>query len=629
MKQRIGRKNFRHYSFDIETHNDDESIRKQETSMWLGCIIDENSRVDSENSYFYSMDECLAWWEKETSYKRTKKKRPINNVCMWVYNLSFEWSFLLPVLLKHGFRFKNKIEKEDEFVYNSITTKSVSNVWQVQIKFHKNSGIVMFKDIAKIFAGVGGLRTLAKAFNLPTQKGDIDYKKNRLHDYVIPFYEKEYCFKDCKIIVDILQEMQKRNDKEFWSSTSAATYSMKKLLKIGYPKALKSYKKFREEYPILSQEEYDFIRKGTEGGLTYAMDHYQFKVINNKILHIDAHQMHPTQCATKLFPYGSGTYFKGKPPKPFSEMAMVHIRISYTYAKCYSNIKLIGLKSLEDKEIYVWDFEIPTMYKIYEDLKIEYIDGWSYKKKKFPWKDYYKINYRKRKQCKEIQDTFGIMYYKLLNNSSYGKLLEKPHNQIFINVIRDDGVIDSIVEDKPLEECDLCAKYNYAPAGSAIPAYSRVCLIETALKFGIENLVYFDTDSIFCILNDFTWNVWQTQIDHNDFLGGWGLEEISERAQFTAPKRYKLEYFKNGVLVSDVKAAGINFMREEDETMEDGTTYKALKKYIPHFEEVDLCSSVWRVQRAYRVKGGTIIEMQTKQISIQDKYMEIYKQNTM
>ena len=68
-------------------------------------------------------------------------------------------------------------------VFNSISTKSVSSVWQVQLKFSKKSGIVVFRDLAKIFGG--GLGAVAKAFKLPTQKGEIDYRLNRLHNMVI------------------------------------------------------------------------------------------------------------------------------------------------------------------------------------------------------------------------------------------------------------------------------------------------------------------------------------------------------------------------------------------------------------------------------------------------------------
>ena len=59
MRARINRKLYEIYGMDIESHNDLESIAKRETSMWLGCFIKEESNMDDEASYFYTMDECL------------------------------------------------------------------------------------------------------------------------------------------------------------------------------------------------------------------------------------------------------------------------------------------------------------------------------------------------------------------------------------------------------------------------------------------------------------------------------------------------------------------------------------------------------------------------------------------
>ena len=55
---------------DIETHNDEETRAKRETSMWLGCFINEDSKEDDENSYFYTIDEFLDRCEKMTIEKR-------------------------------------------------------------------------------------------------------------------------------------------------------------------------------------------------------------------------------------------------------------------------------------------------------------------------------------------------------------------------------------------------------------------------------------------------------------------------------------------------------------------------------------------------------------------------------
>ena len=613
---------------DVESHNDEESIEKQETSIWLGCYIDENSKEDDESSFFYSIDEILDRLQVDSHPKRrsSSESRKCKNICVYIYNLSFEWSFILPILLNRGFTFKDSIEKDDEKVFNSVSTKSVSSVWQVQMKFEKSGGYVILRDLAKLFGG--GLSNVAKAFKLETQKGEIDYRKNRLHNYVVTKEEKIYCFKDTRIIIEILLKMKEQDDKDFWNSVSMASYSMRKLIKRGYPRALKPYGKYRESYPELNEQETAFLREGVEGGITYAPDSWQFKVINQKIAHIDAHQMHPSSAFLNLFPYGEGEYFEGKPP--LGRISACRIRISYTAVKLHSIIKLIGLPFIEDKEIVVWDFEIPTMKKCYVDLEIEYIDGYSYKMRPLPWRRYYADNYLKRLEAKKQGDPFWTLLYKLWNNSSYGKLLEKPHNYTIENVIRDDDIIDSITEIK--DELKVNAKYTYLPVGSCIPAYSRVALIELALQIGWEKVVYFDTDSIFFIWDNESEKVWNNT-NQEDFLGGWAMEEFIDRAQFTAPKRYKTE--TNGK--TTIKAGGINFdeykKRVHKEEFEEiyqpmeMTEKEALGLIDLPFDEINIVSSSWKVQRAYRVKGGTIIEFQEKRMDIQDKYIDIYKKN--
>lgn len=235
-----------------------------------------------------------------------------------------------------------------------------------------------------------------------------------------------------------------------------------------------------------------------------------------------------------------------------------------------------------------------------------------------PWRKYYSDNYNLRLVAKKNKDSFNTLYYKLLNNSSYGKLLEKPHNEVIQNTVREDGIIDSDVVPKPQSEWVTGAKYTYIPVGSCIPAYSRVCLIETALKISPDGskIVYFDTDSIFFLWDEETEEAW-ANLPQQDFLGGWGWEEMIDRAQFTAPKRYKT--LTDGKLT--VKAGGINF----SQWLKDND-YDTLES-VP-YEEVNIVTSKWQVQRAYRVKGGTLIEFQEKEMDIQPKYRWIHERNT-
>ena len=627
---------------DIESHNDVESIAKRETSMWLGCFINEQSKKEDESSYFYTMDEFIHRCEELVSKKRksAEESRPCKNVAVYIYNLSFEWSFLLPVLLEKGFQFKADIEKADEYVYNSISTKSVSSVWQVQIKFSKSSGTLLLRDLAKLYGG--GLGNVAKAFKLPTQKGEIDYRMNRLNRP--PGYateeEKSYCFDDTRIIIDILLEEIRRGDKDFFKAVSMASYSMLKLLKRGFPRAMRPYKEYRKLYPELGEEENLFVRQALAGGICYATKRFQFKEVDAPVLHIDGHQMHPSQIYLKPHPYGMGEYFSGAPRQFFKHINVCHIKVSYDDVKIHSIIKLIGRDFADDVELYVYDFEIPTMKKCYVNLQIEYIDGYCYKSRFLPWREYVHENYEQRKVAKKNGDAYNTLRYKLLNNAgAYGKFVERPHTEIFQNYINEDGIIDSIITNKEFDDVMRMynAKYTYIPLAS-IPAWSRVELIETALKFGWENVLYFDTDSIFCLYNEHTKKVLENEINLNDELGGWAVEEICERAQFTAPKRYKLEVKDDsGGVKTTIKAGGINFDFYKEHThgeeldfymTEYGLSRKeALEKIDIPFDEVNIISSSWEVQRAYRVKGGTIIEFQTKSMDVQKKYIEVYEQN--
>ena len=616
MIHRIGRRKYQVYAFDIETHNDDESIAKCESSMWLGCLIDENSKIDDEESYLYNMDDFI---DKIDYLSSPKKRRNHNdpklckNVCIYIYNLSFEWSFILPCLLKRGFKPVAKVSDESEMEYSSVSTKSVSSVWDVTLKFSKNHGKVVFKDLAKIYGG--GLGNVAKSFNLETQKGSIDYRMNRLHGHVVTKEEKEYCFKDTRIIIEILLKIV--DDKEFWNVSSIASYSMKHLLQNGFKKTYKPYKEFRKMYPALSKEETDFLRKGVEGGITYATPKYQFLTINQKIYHIDIHQAHPYSAWKHLYPYGEGEYFTGQ--APLGKISACRIRVSYNGVYLHSIIKLIGIDYITDYELVVWSFEIPVMKKCYKDLKIKYIDGYAYKMRFLPWRNYYAQNYKARLVAKKNGDAFNTMRYKLLNNSSYGKLLEKPHNEVLLNCINDLGIIDSIIEEKPENEHQVNAKYTYLPVGSSIPARTRCYLVSTALKFGWEKILYFDTDSIFILWDEEVEKIWQSdEINKEDWLGGWDLEETLGKAQFTAPKRYKSQ--KMGEETTKIKAGGLNFDKYFEE--------RGMSQNEVPFDEINIIDESYKVQRARRCKGGTIIIFQDKKMSVQKKYKDIFDKNT-
>ena len=105
MIYRIGRKKYQFYAFDIESHNDIESIKKMETSMWLGCFIDENSSIDDESSYLYNMNQFIDRIEYLSNRHRhsSDESRPIKKIAicfvLYFHNLSIFIIYLLNGLL--------------------------------------------------------------------------------------------------------------------------------------------------------------------------------------------------------------------------------------------------------------------------------------------------------------------------------------------------------------------------------------------------------------------------------------------------------------------------------------------------------------------------------------------------
>lgn len=594
-----GRK-YRLFAFDVESHNDDETLAKKETSIWLYSFINEDNKVDDESSYGYSIEQFLDSLRRET--KREKGK--ICNLFIGVYNLSFEYSFILPVLLSQGFVQVESIGDKDENVFSAVTNVTASSVWELRIKFGKRDGICLFHDIAKHYGG--GLRAVAKNFGLRTQKGDIDYTLNRLHSHVVTKEEKRYCFKDTRIIIDLYNKMIENNDRLFFATLSAASYAIRNLIKAGWPRSYKPYAEFRKRYPHLDKEEDDFLRKATFGGICYVTPAFQFRKLS-KVLHIDMHQAHPSSAYLNKFPYGKGHRFEGS-EYPSGKIACLHVKASYTSAKLHSVIPLIGDECEIGRELWIWDFELPTMRKCYNNLEVQILDGYWYDVAYLPWRKFYKRNYDARAKAKEEGNGYMYALFKLLNNSSYGKLLERGHIEALFNFIQEDGSISSHHVLK--ENANWEAKYTYLPVGSCIPAYTRVRLVETALKFGADKVIYFDTDSIFILDSPNARRVLQ-QINMRDELGGWGLERDIVAGQFAAPKRYKILEIEpvEGIYYPVIHMAGVNF-REK-----------------PDYESIDIVSNTLEVQGSMKVKGGTIIVFKKKNIAVQPKYRHIYNEN--
>ena len=262
------------------------------------------------------------------------------------------------------------------------------------------------------------------------------------------------------------------------------------------------------------KKELDALFHSYEGALTFALPDVQFKDINAQILHIDAHQMYPTQVCKHVFPCGKGTYFEG--PAPKGKMSLMHIRASYDSVILNARPSLIGLDFGQDIDLWVWDFEIPEFKKCYENFQYHIIEGYCYDFRPFPFKAAYEENYANRRASRAKGNKFGVIYWKLLNNTSYGKLGEKTHTDKVVDIEYENGIYTDIKEKKDVQFYG--GLHTYLPVTSCITAYARIALIEMAFTFGIDRTLYLATDSLFVLLNSETERIWKT-IPQDDNIG--------------------------------------------------------------------------------------------------------------
>lgn len=250
-------------------------------------------------------------------------------------------------------------------------------------------------------------------------------------------------------------------------------------------------------------------------------------------------------------------------------------------------------------EMWLWDFELKLMKKLYPDMNYTILEGYCYKVAPLDFRNFYKENYDKRHEARVKGDRFGVYYYKLLNNASYGKLSEKTYNQSVVDVEYTSGHFTNEVEQ--LDKKQYGGKYTYMPVGSCTTAYARCCLLEAALEFGVENVIAMSTDCLFLIRNEKTIKVWQS-MNQSDMLGGWGLEGIYEHGLFTAPNRYKMWDDETKYVV---KASGFN-----------GLTFTSDITSTTHIVDVDVA-----------IDGGVITIKSNKKMGILAKYEDTYEDN--
>jgi len=215
---------------------------------------------------------------------------------------------------------------------------------------------------------------------------------------------------------------------------------------------------------------------------------------------------------------------------------------------------------------WVWGIEIQEYFELFEKLECnEHIE---YKKGKI-FTSYISRLYELRKKAKENKDEANDFFLKLLMNSCYGKFGQRKFGNIEImdanriheyvasdcDIIKDFlSSIKNITPYTPVEDNSFFM-LEYFPddnlnfiggcikISSYIAALARIQLMRGIINVGMENVFYFDTDSIFTqkpLHEKYVGNA----------LGNWKCEhnDIIE-AYFFNPKVYGFKTMKNEIIM--------------------------------------------------------------------------------
>ena len=347
------------YTIDFETRNSDIDLANNETSVWLWDIC---SCDTFNHRYGTNLDDLFQYVFDEIK----------DDVIYYFHNLKFDGSFLISYLLTHGYTWSDKQFKEIQPYYFNSLIDSRKQFFSISIR-NKNNAKIEIRDSQKKIAS--SVSEIAKSWNLPILKGEIDYKKHRPLGYIPTDEEINYIKHDTEIMARVLKEFHQ----EGMSSLTVASDSFK-----SYKKTM-TKKTFTELFPVLDKETDDYIRKSYLGGLCIVNKKYKNILLSNCKCY-DKNSMYPSKMQKELFAYGipvkgEGRYAENKKYPVYIQHVKCQIKLKDNHIPCLMLKRFLQLKNeyIEDTgdeiiELYLTMVDMKLLYDAYDILYIEFID---------------------------------------------------------------------------------------------------------------------------------------------------------------------------------------------------------------------------------------------------------------
>lgn len=528
------------FTADFETTTNPADCR-----VWAYAI----SEIGDPDNFQYgnNLDDFMEW----CAYDR-------QNFKVYFHNLKFDGEFILWWLLAHGFEWVNdKKDRHDKSFTTLITDMGAWYSIEVYFKCYKSRvNKVTFYDSLKILNF--SVDQIAKDFNLPIRKLELDYKTDRPVGHELTPHEVDYI----------------RNDVEIMSRALDYMFNIEGLTKMTIGSdALSDFKlrckSFKQYFPELDLETDGEIRLSYKGGFTYLCDNYHEKQTGAGVV-FDVNSMYPAKMVNEYLPIGYPEKFEGKyQPDPLYNLYVQQLTCSFDIKDGY--IPTIQLKRnmsfMPNEYIKSTNGELVTLtlaspdlelfFKHYNVENVTFHGGYKFKSCKGLFDEY--INYWTEQKIAAKKEGNGAKTRtaKLMLNSLYGKFGLNPRGAKKAPFIGDDLSLHQMMleveERKPI----------YIPVATFITAYARKYIIESGQKMrewtlkhkGFDGMAYFDTDSMHVIgIDEKDVEELSKDLEIDDYkLGAWKLESKFVRGKYLRQKCY-IEEGEDGVI--NVTVAG-------------------------------------------------------------------------
>lgn len=495
------------YTADFETTTDPADCR-----VWAYGICE----IGNPDNFQYgnSIDGFMEWAKKE------------KKVTTYFHNLKFDGEFILCWLFEHGFKL---IVDRRDLTDNTFTTliSDKGQFYSMEICFKrrgKERESLIIYDSLKILPF--SVAAIAKGFNLPISKLEIDYHETREKGHELTQQEIDYLRNDVDIVARALNTLFEQGLTKM-TQGSNALYDYKQTV---------GTKNFNKWFPI---PDYDSdIRQSYKGGFTYLNPKFKELDLSEGIV-LDVNSLYPSVMYYQPLPYGEGIFFKGKykPDKIYNlyvQMFTCQFELKPGYIptiQLKNNLSFIPTQYLEssdgeDVTLCLTNVDLELFMEHYNVFNIEYHSGWKFKSTIGLFKDYIdKWNKVKMESTLNGNKAMRTLA-KLMLNALYGKFALNPNVQSKLPWY-DNGVIKYKLGEKETREP------IYIPVGTFITAWARYKTISSA-QMVYDRFVYADTDSLHLVGTEIPDKL---EVDPVK-LGAWKHESTFTRARFIRQKSY-------------------------------------------------------------------------------------------